>query len=71
MKKRSGPASPLHKNNVSAPEGSRHYGEHIPRRDRAHELDRMIAAATWRRERAKTGHGYRFELPPSLRRAKA
>lgn len=67
MNERSGPASPLRRNNVSGPEVSRHYGGQKPRRDREHELDRMIAAATWRRERAKAGHGYRFELPPSLR----
>jgi hypothetical protein len=57
MNERSGPASPLRKNNVSCRKASRHY--------------RMIAAATWRRERAKAGRGFRFELPPSLRKGAA
>jgi hypothetical protein len=67
MNKRSGPASPLRRNNVSGPEVSSHYGR---QRDREHAFDRMVAAATCRRERAKAGRGYRFELPPSLRRAR-
>jgi hypothetical protein len=71
MNERSGPASPLRKNNVSCRKASRHYGGQIPQRDREHELDRMIAAATWRRERAKAGRGFRFELPPSLRKGAA
>jgi hypothetical protein len=37
------------------------------KRDREHELDRMVAAATYRRERARVGRGFRFELPSSLR----
>jgi hypothetical protein len=67
MNERSGPASPLRTNSVSGRQVSRHYG----RRDREHELDRMVAAATWRCERAKAGRGYRFQLPPSLRREAA
>jgi hypothetical protein len=35
---------------------------------REHELDRMVAAATWRRERAKAGKGYTFRAPKGLRR---
>jgi hypothetical protein len=35
--------------------------------DREHHYDRVIAAATYRRQRAAAGHGYGFELPPSLR----
>jgi hypothetical protein len=38
---------------------------------RAHRHDREIAAATWRREQARAGRAYRFELPPSLRRGQA
>jgi hypothetical protein len=38
------------------------------RRDREHELDRMVATAVWRREQAKAGHGFRFEIPESVRR---
>jgi hypothetical protein len=34
---------------------------------REHRLDRMVSAATYRRERARVGRGFRFELPPSLR----
>jgi len=36
-------------------------------RDREHAIDRMVSAATWRRRRAREGHGFKFELPPSLR----
>jgi hypothetical protein len=36
------------------------------RRDREHELDRMVAAAV--SEQAKAGHGFRFEIPESVRR---
>ena len=35
--------------------------------EREHRYDREIAAATYRRERARNGQGFRFELPPSLR----
>jgi hypothetical protein len=38
-------------------------------RDREHELDRMISAATYRAQRAREGKGYRFVAPP-LREAK-
>jgi hypothetical protein len=41
-----------------------------PKRDREHEIDRMISAAFYRRERARR-RGYKFELPPSLRKASA
>jgi len=58
MKERSGPASPLHRTSVG-PEVSKHYG----RRDREHELDRLVSAATWRRERARKGLGYEFQIP--------
>ena len=37
-------------------------------RDREHELDRMVSAAVWRRERAKAGQGFTFEIPESARR---
>jgi hypothetical protein len=40
-------------------EVSTHYG----RRDREHELDRMVVAAVWRRDQAKAGHGFKFEAP--------
>jgi hypothetical protein len=39
--------------------------------EREHQLDRMIIAAVWKREQAKAGKGHKFELPPSLRKAKA
>jgi hypothetical protein len=67
MNERSGPASPLRTNSVSGRQVSRHYG----RRDREHELDRIISAATYRAQRAREGRGFKFELPPSLREAKA
>lgn len=35
---------------------------------RTHRFDREISAAEWRRRRAESGRGYKFELPPSLRR---
>jgi hypothetical protein len=35
---------------------------------REHELDRMVVAATWRRDRAKAGLGYKFQPPKRLRR---
>jgi hypothetical protein len=38
------------------------------RRDREHELDRMVAAAVWRREQAASDRGFRFEIPASARR---
>jgi len=66
MNARSGPPSPLRTNNVSGRQVSTHYG----RRDREHELDRMIGAATFRRERARRGSGYRFEIPASAQRPK-
>jgi hypothetical protein len=37
------------------------------KREREHELDRMVVAAVYRRERAREGKGFRFQLPPSLR----
>lgn len=40
------------------------------KRDREHALDRMISAATYRRERAKAGKGYEFCIPESARRTK-
>jgi hypothetical protein len=49
---------PTTRNSVGR-EVSTHYG----RRDREHELDRMVAAATWRAERAKRGAGYVFKIP--------
>ena len=39
-------------------------------RDLEHLHDRQIAAAFDRRERARKGHGPKFELPPSLRESK-
>jgi hypothetical protein len=39
--------------------------------NREHELDRMIAAAVYRRERAQANQGLRFDLPPSLRKKAA
>jgi hypothetical protein len=41
------------------------------RQEREHRYDREIAAATWRREQARAGRGFRFELPPSLREKEA
>jgi hypothetical protein len=64
MSEESRPARRLSKNSVGR-EVSRHYG----RRDREHQLDRMVAAATWRAERAKRGDGYRFEIPEKARAA--
>lgn len=37
-------------------------------RDREHRHDREVASATYRAKRAREGRGYRFELPPSLRK---
>ena len=51
---------------IAIPPSRRPIGE-----QREHELDRMAAAATYRAQRAREGTGYRFELPPSLRRATA
>lgn len=39
-------------------------------RDREHELDRMISAATYRARRAREGRGFKFQMPPSLRESK-
>jgi hypothetical protein len=65
MKERSGPASPLHHRNSVDAEVSTHYG----RRDRDHELDRMVVAAEWRRRQAKAGLGYVFQIPEKARAA--
>jgi hypothetical protein len=40
------------------------------REQREHRFDREAIAAVHRRQRAKEGRGYRFELPPSPQRAK-
>lgn len=32
--------------------------------DRAHALDRMVSAATWRAQRARARKGYEFKIPP-------
>ena len=37
-------------------------------KQREHRYDREIAAATYRRERAREGRGYRFEIPARARR---
>jgi hypothetical protein len=59
MNEESRPARRLPSRNSVGPEVSTHYG----RRDREHELDRMVVAAVWRWEQAKAGRGYRFEAP--------
>lgn len=66
MNEESRPARRLPKNSVYR-EVSTHYG----RRDRRHELDRMVVAAVWRREKAAgLAAGSRFEIPESAQRAK-
>lgn len=35
-----------------------------PDPDLAHRHDREVTAAVWRYERARSGHGYKFEAPP-------
>jgi hypothetical protein len=37
-------------------------------RDRDHRLDREVIAAVYRREQAKAGKGYKFVIPPKVRR---
>jgi Tfp pilus assembly protein PilO len=37
-------------------------------RGREHELDRMVAAATYRAQRAREGKGYRFTITAAARR---
>ena len=37
------------------------------RREREHQLDRMVSAACWRREQARKGLGCRFEIPRRAR----
>ena len=64
MNEESRPARRLPRNTVGR-EISSHYG----RRDRDHELDRMVAAATWRAEQAKCGRGYVFKMPSKARAA--
>lgn len=65
MNEESRPARRLPKNSVYR-EVSTHYG----RRDRRHELNRMVVAAVWRREKAAAGRGFKFEIPESAQRAK-
>lgn len=38
--------------------------------EREHRYDREVIVADYRWRRAKAGKGYRFELPPSLRKPK-
>jgi hypothetical protein len=59
------PARRPPKYSVSGREVSTHYG----RRDREHELDRMVIAAEWRRRQAKAGLGYVFQIPEKARAA--
>jgi hypothetical protein len=59
MNEESRPAKAAPQRNSVGRQVSTHYG----RRQREHALDRMVAAATWRRERAKAGHGYKFVAP--------
>jgi hypothetical protein len=63
MNEESRPAKAAPQRNSVGRKVSTHYGQ----RDREHQLDRMVAAATWRVERAKTGKGYRFEIPEKAR----
>ena len=49
--------------NIDRFETSTGSGEHY----REHELDRMVAVATWRHKQAKAGSGFKFDLPQSLR----
>ena len=39
----------------------------MPDPDREHQFDREIIAATYRRQRAAAGFGYRFQVPAKLR----
>jgi hypothetical protein len=63
MNEESRPAKAAPRRNSVDRQVSTHYG----RRNREHELDRMVSTATYRRERARIGRGFHFELPPSLR----
>jgi hypothetical protein len=38
-------------------------------REREHRYDRAIASAFYRRERARKGLGFKFEIPASARKA--
>jgi hypothetical protein len=63
MNEESRPARRLPNNSVG-----REVSTHYVRSGREHELDRMVAAATWRAERAKSGQGYVFKIPAKSRR---